>query len=288
MANYLFVEATGGLANRLMCLLSGMRIARRLDRRLVMIRWAKDESLYANLTDLFETPIEHDMVKPTAFDIHFGHSSSILVMDDNNIKGKDIFIEGAHHFFYLMSDFERPRPVLAADIRNAFWSLELVPYIAQQVALYEDGLQNGLGLHIRRSIAAELNSPDTHNHPEINRVWARPDDASYAQLAEHLVLQANLTGKVFVSTVSDATRSYIVERLGTERVKFFPARSYAHDESSASIQDALVDMLLLSRTRLITRRNPSTYPYLASILGGCPQVVIYDDGQLAIKEHAQW
>ncbi len=289
--NCLIIQPDGGLANRLMVLLSGIRISRLLNRRLV-VQWPHNETLNCRLDEIFLTKFDHDNSIDEDRITHHDPSGGILFINDEDFIGKDVYVK-AHHFFYISSDAKKTRQMLGLEMRDIFWSLQLAPYIVEQVALHQQGLQNGLGIHIRRSISIEMNKPDVHAHAVSNKIWAFPDDTSYVMLAKTLLEKFGLTGSIFVSTVSDTSRACLIEHLGAERVKYFPARSYAHDSElaaiqSAAIQDALIDMILLSQTRMVTRRFPSTFSYLAAIFGGCFQTVIYDNGQLVVKEPFEW
>jgi hypothetical protein len=286
----LLIKTTGSLANRLMAITAAIRIAEMTGREL-LIGWTPNKFACCQLDDLFAHPFrvieDEAYVLPGSVSLERQREGEVVKLDLDQIGDRDVTVT-AHHFFYLHSDGKGHEKSLkkseaCRQFQAAFECLRPVSVVADAVAQLEGQLHGGLGLHIRRPGSTELGSGGHQVDQQILNMWSYPSDKGYINLARDLKAHLQLSGKIFLATCSLTTRQAILDAFGRDEVLFYQGRSYDLHSDVAAIQDALIDILCLSKTAVVTKRNPSTFAFFASVLGNAQQAIIYDDGLVDIK-----
>ncbi|WP_376959559.1 hypothetical protein ABNQ39_06485 [Azospirillum sp. A26] len=296
-----------GLANRLMALVSAVRVAKLTGYRLQVI-WHKDQSCKALLSDLFETDFDiigydeywrmNQSNKVTILDSQDTRDYIPEYIDRNNLNffrydgilvmPRSLFLKGniilqAHHFFFVEDDIDKlsnDRRLMAALLSGEFASFRPLPILRDLADSYAQRLENGIGLHIRRPFPHAW----TEDGIEIERfLWSFPSVDIYMDLLPKLRELTGFNGNLYLSTNCAATKSEVIARLGESNVLTHQTRTLDPSYSVVSVQDALVDMMALSKTSLIMRFSESTFAYFSAMLGGCNQAIIYRDSPTLVK-----
>lgn len=296
-----------GLANRLMALVSAVRVAELTGYRLQVI-WHKDPSCKAMLSDIFETDFDvigydeywrqNQSNKVTVLDsqdtrdyipeyidrknLEFFRYNGVLIMPRSLFLRRNILLH-AHHFFFVEDDIDKvsnDRRLMAALLSGEFTNFRPLPILRDLADSYAEHLKNGIGLHIRRPFPHAW----TEEGIEIERfLWSFPSVDIYMDLLPRLRERTGLDGKLYLSTNCAATKSEVLARLGESNVLTHQTRTLDASYSVVGIQDALVDIMALSKTSLIVRFNESTFAYFSAMLGGCTQAIIYRDSPTMLK-----
>jgi hypothetical protein len=285
------VQTRGSLANRLMAITAGIRVSKFTGHDLI-IGWEPNFFAFCELSDLFDHDFEvikdENYVLPNSVFITNQTEGSLQILSEEIVQGKDVTII-AHHLFYLSMDYEKfDRKTIISEFQTAFSELKPVSMVADTVRRYTPLARNALGLQIRRPVIIEetYDGEDRDNIARMVGVWGYPSDQAYIQLAKDLIARYHLPGKIFLATASIPTRDAILAGFQPGQVIFYPGRSYnvkSEETSVQAVQDALIDILCLSKTAIITKRHPSTFSFFASLIGNIPQAIIYDAGAVDIK-----
>lgn len=261
----IMIEPCAGLGNRLLAMASAYELSRELGKELVVV-WKKEAGCAIRAKDLFEMEV------PVIEMSEMGWKHGVFAnLKSNGLKKK--YRGMADRFFECdeiaaaknAGGFERVRQMVAKDP---------VSYIKSYTNLCEIGaesfsflkpakevLQRGegvfsrisrktVGVHIRRTdhVEAIKNSP-------------------LALFVEKMQAEAAEQDADFYVTTDDAS---VLEELK----QYFPAEKLIVYEgkvldrdSKAGIQDALVDMLCLSKCRKILGSYQSTFSLIPSIMG---------------------
>lgn len=271
----LYITPKGGLANRLMCILSGMRVAYLYDMDYA-ISWERDEHLNAPVTDLFYNDGDFRDGNFSDLQVTFRYSmengiGTPFLPTDVLLSGGDVLIE-SNVFFHPQSDIGKDPASVLRQLRAEFRRLPIANSV-REALLQFDGIDfsGGIGLHVRRPF------PSWREYPEFAReeAYERPSDDDYINVTRTL-RGRGFDGPIYLSTNSIDSRNYISERLGD--VYFYDSPSYDNSKSASAVSGALVDMLMLSRTGVVSRQDYSTFAMIPTIIGGCAQCIIREDG----------
>lgn len=272
---YLYVECVSGLGNRLKALVSGVRAARVLGRRLAVC-WQPDayhcrcplgallEDRFLELTpSFFRTTgfVEyHEVGRRPTFVSRGSRADVVWVREENFfwVSGDEGVVWGQYG----------PGPAAAGDgtprgeIRRDFASL--VPHHAVRRAADEFYARHMagrpvVGVHVRRG----------------DNAWALANvpDGLFVPAASAALDEAGPDARVLLATDCPASRESLGRRLAG-RVLVFPCRSYDRGSDPEAVQDALAEMVLLSRTRHLVRTSSSTFGQCAAWLGGVPETLV--------------
>lgn len=282
----LLVQTRGSLANRLMAVTAAIRLVKITGHDLI-IGWEPNDFAFCAFEDLFEHDYHviqgEDIVIEGSHYITNQTGGGLQLVAEEQIAGRDVTIV-AHHFFYLASDYETlTRPEICDQLRAAFQTLRPVAVVAEAVARFEPHITGGVGLQIRRNGPIETGFKGRAGDPTMVNTWNYPSDQGYINLAKDLISQYTLKGNIFLATTCSETRQAIINGFEDGKVLFYQGRSYDLHAQAAAIQDALIDILCLSKTAIVTKRHPSTFAFFASVVGNTEQAIIYDNGLVEIK-----
>lgn len=274
----LYLRPQGGLANRLMCMLSGARMARRYGYD-VKLYWLPDEHLRASPSDLFQN-LEDFADPETVKDKPYLNTSSCISFFPKNLidAGVDICID-TNFLFFADEDRNLPRAEIRDELADAFHRLGLAPEVTAKLARYDGiDLSHAIGLHIRRPFPSWRDFPDFARE----ELFTRPTDDQYLALTSELA-GLGYDGPLYLATNSEETRDYIVRNAG-RTVYFHDADSYDNSYQHNAVQDALVDMIMLSRAPLVTASEHSTFSVISAIIGKSRRCILSEDGSYMVSE----
>lgn len=174
----LTIYPINGLANRLMALISAVRVATLTGYRLQVI-WEKDQSCRAMLSDLFEADFDvisleefwkqNQAKKLTIVDANdarekipefidrndleiFRYDGLLIIPNDLLIRENIILV--SHHFFFTENDgntFNIDRKRMAGLLSGEFSNFRRLPILRDLADSYSEPLGRGIGLHTYNS-----------------------------------------------------------------------------------------------------------------------------------------
>ena len=266
MSGQLILHPLGGLGNRLLSLLCAMRISEMEGRQLRIVwdtvndlpfHWLPFTHLFQNdelLISADELPSDVKWITANR-DVPGGH---LLVLPEDS--GAEIL--AIEHYFFMLRHKE---PVMTQNefttqLQKQFQKLIISAYANDCVKQYKDfDFTNTLGVHIRRP----SHEKDFTSATEYDNMW-------YVHMINSVQLALNLE-KVFISCLDINTIEFMESHI--KNVTFFRGReSDRTHPDPESLQDAFVDMLLLSKCPYISRHTASTFGVVSSIIGNTPQL----------------
>lgn len=267
---YLVVHSHSGLGNRLRALVAGRRVAKKTGRHLCVIWELNDYHLWCPYERLFETP---HVIVGTDFVLGMGGAQQqYRVGNEPNFIDPESEAELVYvweeNFFWMLGDegvmwgqfspWKMKNPELRDELLMEFDSLVPAQHIRKRVAEFEAEhfCERVVGVHIRRE----------------DNVWSNKHCHDLFFLWEvSKVLQHMPDAKVFLCTDGEQSEQCMRNWFG-DRVVTYPVRSLARGRDAEAIEDALISMLLLSRTNLIVRSCSSTFSQVASWFGRVPTI----------------
>lgn len=245
-----------------------MRISWKV-RASFVFNWPINEQCPAPFHDLFEEPVEQQgmmecfnpasSLKQDKEILMLEGSCNVKVISEAHLQYPAIYARAA--YFYLLGG-ENGKPEHrnmamreAGRILNGF---KLNPDVARRLdeSIKTLKIDQCIGVHVRRG---DVRPPQ------------RVAVSSYFQRLEHSYPENHY----FVASEDED----VLERFQWEfagRVRVYPAHSRVRTERIA-VQDALIEMLLLSRTRLIVT-GPSSFTEVAAMMGGKGREVLRPGG----------
>lgn len=268
----IIVEPCAGLGNRLLGLATAYTVSKRLDRELVVI-WKREVGCNIRAKDLFELPMrvveisENGYSKEPAKQLtgNFmkmkwrARAKRFLECDDVEQMKKDKGYDGLYELIretpviYLKSF----GPVCETEA-SCFSFLKPCEAIREKgKALLEQIEKDIVGVHIRRTDHTEAiaNSPLSLFIERIEQEAAEG------------------AAGFFIATDDAETKGALKERLGGIPL-IFHETGIIDRNSKEGIEDALIEMLALSRCRKILGSYNSTFSLLPSYIGAVPLEII--------------
>ena len=266
-----YVDVQHGLGNRIRALISAKLLAEKSGRRLVVI-WRPDMHCQAEFRDLFE---DNNLDVRSDFTSNARARSDIYNYMDNEVgaeKGKridhhsprDIYVKSAYVLNHQYSDFAAENEVL----RRLVIRSEVL-----QTA-NESDVSNRVGIHVRMG-GGKGYDQSPWNRPE-NWSQKGQEEMYYWRERSHFTvffseidrrLSEDPSLQFFLATDREETYDAFRQRYG-EKIAY--ARRQVFDRSIEQQRFALIDMVLLSRTRYILGSNWSSFTEIAHRLGNTP------------------
>lgn len=253
---------------------SALRLAHRMPDRILLLGWEMDGyHLHCPLHLLFENvpPVvspaffahtgyihHHDVSASGVSFVNVGSQADIVWMSQENFfyaQGEDGAMLGQHGPHKMVNG------QLRADLLASFAALKPHPMVASRVdtfARLHFSNQPVVGVHIRRGDNAWANTwcPDRLFPAVVRRVLDTQPDAV-----------------LFICSDSAESEASLLQEFGS-RVLTYPHRSLDRGRSWEAVQDALVEMYLLARTKVIIRTPSSTFSQCAAWLGNLETVEV--------------
>jgi len=262
------VVAEGGLSNRLKCLISGMRIAEKTSSRLLLY-WPYNDHFCCKFSNLFKNQIEE--ITPEAYQAFANAKKEykncrVVSSWRFQILPEDDLPED---FFHDLQDsavgcidleFDRIPVPIRTDFLKYIRKICIADTIAQRVDEFSRKMgRNPVGLHIR--------------------TWSREMDVKYAE--RRFFFDLGLIYKMmdriknsafYISTDSEEVLKHLQQRYG-EKILHCPKKDTKEGQSTRNEEDALIDLLLLSKCNELKVSHTSTFGEMAWWLGGCSSKV---------------
>jgi hypothetical protein len=245
MTQYIIVEPLCGLGSRLRAVASAFALCQETQKKLIL-KWLPREDCDCVFTDLFEVPSEillykeekHSQMKRMYFSSFEDLRASILINDAYT---------GAHEISTSQGDSQYDEHSFQKFLRL------LVPTrkISSIVYGHLKNISECIGLHIRvidPSIA--FDSFTGLSETEIQHLQYYRDVSSVQNFEKVIEyeLTKNPLATFFVASNSEKTLAELLYKYGTSRI--YCIRHHFHDRSLESIQYSLVDLLLLTKTKV--------------------------------------
>lgn len=256
----IFLQPCGGLCNRLRAVAATKAFIRQyaMERRFILI-WCSGDELNCNYNLLFEAD-EEICVKNyhsegynlkrlywTARKMFMPHAENVDGVDkieryiDGALRGKNLWIKTWHQFMPSPIDYGFFKP-------------------KKKYSAAADGIINGedvIGLHIRRTD----NSRSIQFSP-LSLFFDKIDDE----------ISKNFSVRFFVATDSPSDDGALRKRYG-ERIILRPEKELSRN-SPRGIEDALIDVLCLSKCKKIYGSFWSSFSEVASYIGKKPLEIL--------------
>ncbi len=279
MKGKLIINPIGGLANRMRTLAGGLTMASELGLDYKVI-WLKNWEIAAGYEDIFELPEclkdKIEMPSKTKYEFFFSIPrkrnlwisgltlrrfelvlydskvplTSILSREDSDeelnrivrqatIGGKSCYIQGGTNIYGFSPDFYRDLFILRGKLQMK---------VNEVLAVLGD---SPIGVHIRRTdnIMSIEHSPLSLFESEIEKI-----------------VQKNPSQMFYLATDSDEVKRVLKDRFGTNLVT---SENSARRDTREGIEDAAVEMFVLSKTSKIIGSYYSSFSEAAALLGGC-------------------
>lgn len=269
----IIIEPCAGLGNRLLGLGSAYAVARKLNRKLIVM-WKREVGCNVKSSELFDLPmevieisengwkkgpIEHFMSNRTKKKYR-GMATRFLECDDvERIKA-----EGGYEELLRVIEKEPTiyiksyGPICEIDASSYTFLKPSATIEAKGAALLGQLNEHTVGVHVRRTDHTEAiaNSP-------------------LALFAEHMKaeLATDSEAKFFVATDDETVKKELRELLPEVKL-IFNESGIIDRNSKEGLEDALIEMLALSKGKKILGSYNSTFSLLPSYIGNIPLEVV--------------
>lgn len=263
----MILEPCAGLGNRLLALASAYKLCREMNRELTVI-WKREAGCNAKAADLFDfQEIEVVEISENGYKKEFLETvKGNIVKKKYRNKGTVFFpceridaYKQSGKFNELKKEIEKESVVYIKSYTNmceitaeSFRFLKPSAAILQKgAAVFERISEKTVGVHIRRSDHADAikNSP-------LELFFERMQQEMEASDADF-----------YVTTDDREVERELKKHFPPERLIFYEGKLIDRD-SKAGIEDALIDMLCLSKCNKILGSYKSTFSLIPSIMGG--------------------
>ena len=289
MVKYIIASShpDAGLSNKLKCLISVLRLADKLDR-IPLLNWDLNFTCGADFNELFRMKInrisqkrikmlekENKLKRCSSFEdcktdkdfILFDDWRFVLLPGEVKKEFAKVFPNKTGKSIDL--EYERiPKKIVKSFLK---YIKMFVPEkeILERVELFEKkyDLKDVIGLHVRRT--EFLLNKD-------GRGFVSTDEKFFNRMNE--ILKKNRKTRFFLATDSKKTEKNFIKKFG-DRIIIMKTKDWSKS-SSQSIKDALVEMLILSKTKIILGTYLSSFTEMAWWFGKCnPKVEIIGDAE---------
>jgi hypothetical protein len=244
-----------GLGNRLMAIGSALRLQKLGYFRTVRVQWEASGDLNANFSDLLEIDnIVQSSKDPDDIYVGFPNKHRIPNHDRVTVEACDIF---------TVEDDPTDPNIINKEIAAVFNQIRFKPYLYALADKYD--VAGRTGLHCRRS-------DYPFSRPPINTGII----PKYHEVLDHgfaANIKTTYPGPYFLASDSAKTDAYFIEQFPgiiTVPKKHYPEWSVRPLET---VIEGVVDMILLSRCRILVGDSPSTFSTVAAWLGGIEKMI---------------
>lgn len=269
---YIVCVNRAGLGNRLRGLVSAMRLCKLLNRKLLLY-WENNQYLGCNFNDLFENKFE-EITKEELKEIKKKNSFVYRDILEEDFKKYDYVILDTWKFVFLPNEIERDfnKTYSSNDGSNIDFEFERIPIGQREKiinnlneliptkrirGIIEDfnvsnNLKDCIGLHIRRGdnkFTVDGREKVSSDELFIEKIKSMPNER-FLLCTDGIEIENKL------------------KELFKERIIVYPKGNRKRSKSE-SVQEALIDMILLSKTKKIFGSYLSTFTELAWWLSGC-------------------
>lgn len=278
----ILIQTSEGIANRLRVIASGLSLARDLNKKLVII-WPISLNLNCGYLDLFIPPQEFIIIEKSIT------SKFLLYKNSNNLLRKLLYNIYSFVFSYnfILLNSEIPEKVwelpsnrlskknIQCNVKNIFIStseefyensyafytkiIKPIDFIQKKIDLIiKEISQPFIGLHIRRT--------DHLESTEISRT-----ELFIEVIKQELIKVSNVM--FYLSTDSLIEAKKIINLFGSNRIYYNEGKNLQRN-SLEGIQQALIDLIILSKSYKIYGSYRSSFSELASTIGNIKLVIV--------------
>ncbi len=275
--NYIVSAAHGGLSNRIKCLISSVDIAKRTGRS-VLLYWAKNKDCNSTFSELFENNITGISKEELRKILKSKDSKVILEGGNFLLEDKKYIINELPIFSFVDKKqdyhfYKTPQEIRLKIIRY-LRTLKIKKSIQEEVEDFYGKRFGGriVGVHIRKGDFVFVE----------NGVGNVSSERMFIKKIKEEIAK-NKETKFFLATEDIGTEKRIKE-LFNNRLLIYSKKTTAREEEG-SVKEALIEMLLLSKTGKILGNFRSSFTEMAWFFGECkPQIEIVID-KTHLKEH---
>ncbi len=259
MKNKIISVSQGGLANRIICLINSMKISNVTGRELLLF-WPKDKSCNCNFKDLFENDIK-EVSKEELKEVITSKDYEIYQNDLKNFKNIKgcILIDNAKFMAFLKEEVRFRTEEIPNELKEKF-----IRYL-RRIEIKEEFLKiaeefssrfnkDTIGIHIRKGDYKTLKGG-------LAKV---SNDELYIEIMKK-ELKENPNTNFFLATQEEETENKFKD-IFDDRIIIYPKNTKERGDEGA-VREALIELLLLSKTKKIYGTFESTFSQLASLLG---------------------
>ncbi len=230
-----------------------MQIADRTGKTLIL-NWLKSDGFNCDFSDLFSNKLLHS--NSCKFRIHKIKEAHVnyFLTETWRLLPPNIKLENVKNGNHEMIDFQYQdtNSGVKETYIPYFQSLQITEFIDRQVNEFAKKFdENTISIAIRTWIDA----PSRQHLFDIEKV--------------HKIFDENQLSTFFISSDSEKL-IYLLSNIYGNRILSYPKRTYTGDRNSKEgIQDALIDLLLLSKNKKLMASANSTFSELAWWFGKC-------------------
>jgi len=259
MKNSIISVSQGGLSNRMICLINSMKISDVTGRELLLF-WSKDKSCNCNFKDLFENNIR-EVSKEELKEVIVSKDYEIYHKDLKNLKNKKgcILIDNAKFIAFLREEVRFRTKEIPEELREEFIiHLKKIKIKEEFLKIAEEFSkrfsENTIGIHIRKGDYKTLKGG----------VAKVSNDELYIEIMNK-ELKENPDTNFFLSTEEEETEKKFKD-IFKDKIITYPKKTKERGDEGA-VKEALIEFLLLSKTKKIYGTFESTFSQLASLYG---------------------
>lgn len=271
MKNKIISTSQGGLANRMICLINSMKISDVTGRELLLF-WPKDKSCNCNFKDLFENDIK-EVSKEELKEVILSKDYEIYQNDLKNFKNKKgcILIDNAKFIAFLRREVRFRVREIPKKLREEFIKcLRKIEIKKEFLKIAKDFSSRfdkyTIGIHIRKGDYKILKCDSA----KIS------NDELYIEIMKK-ELKENPNTNFFLATEEEETEKKF-KYIFKDKIIIYLKKTKARGDEGA-VKEALIDFLLLSKTKKIYGTFESTFSQLASLFGGNKLEVVIDKNE---------
>ena len=271
MTKKLIVEPTGELANRLRVLITAHKVAAETNRELFIL-WKKTQKFECELADILPeepcwTQPLPEGTKTFRASHHDGYVRQVPAHTDievlHVITCFPLVVGDDRYPMSVNGGWEDNLRILTQEaVRSC--PLRVHPWIKDQLYSVQ-GIIGSIGIHIRRKNVRQLDM----------NAGKSPTSMFFEVVGLAFLLTTKTPIKIFLATDSTEEEELFKNEFGDHLITF-PKRTTDRHVSSIAVQDAFVDILLLSMTSHIYGSYGSSFSQLASAIGNIPLHIIED------------
>jgi hypothetical protein len=259
----LYIEVVNGLCNRLRSLASAAVIACSTNRDLVLV-WIPSNHCEARYTDLFE--VEPLLDLPVGFILSEDRFNSSHEQIASN-SSQEIFDDNEQGDAYLITANVISSKYTNWNKESEFVRIYIKPVKELRVEIDNFGDVSGhIGVHIRMGQFADYDSTEgwTSKAKSSWEKWRKNSDYTIFSKCITKILEENPSQRFFLAADSSNVYDELIKSFGNN-IDFMKRDVF--DRSSKQIRYAVVDLFVLSKTRLLLGSNWSTFTELVQKLG---------------------
>lgn len=271
----LYIVPEGGLANRMRAIASGVSLARKTDREMIVI-WHRDRGLNASFSDIFHTEdLPFDLRETGDFKYYLQFeeprkSNLYISRLTAALDGKERICQNVNREY--ISD-EREIECLVKKspkdyiIKSGLIFHEINGRLMSEIFRYNDNVSKRIK-EITAGIIPDL-TLQIRRTDNVKSIAYSPL-AAFENIAEKLIKENNKV-KIFVATDDELTKSYFKEKF-MDNILY--NKTPARRDTKEGIIDAAAELYIMSSSRHIYGSYWSSYSEIAALMGGCPLTVV--------------